>query len=127
MPTTTQEKITTSPAKGSKLLMGPMIVTRYLGPTTYLGSRIKAIHRRDSETTWQTTVYWDYSLDERDNHRAAAEHLMSQWGYNDYNDDLVIIGCGWDHDALYWLPVGPWQLEKLDDLHSKFLLWDQSH
>jgi hypothetical protein len=124
MPTITQEKITTSPAKGSKLLMGPMIVTRYLGPTTHKGDRIKAMHRRDSETTWQTTIGWDYSLEARDNHQAAADHLMSQWGYD---DDLVIIGCGWDHDAYYWLAIGRWQLEKLDDLHLKFLLWDQSH
>lgn len=90
------------------LLTGPVIVTRYLGPTDHRGSRIKATHKRDSEITWQTTVSWDYSLDAEANHQTAAEQLLGKWATR---DDLVIVGRGHDHDAYYWLVVGAWQLE----------------
>ena len=85
-----------------------MIVTRYLGPTNCRGSRVKATHKRDSETTWQATVSWDYSLDPWANHQVAAEQLLGKWVTR---DDLVIVGRGHDHDAYYWLVVGAWQLE----------------
>jgi hypothetical protein len=90
MTTTTTKHITS----------GPVIVTRYLGPTNYQGSRIKATHKRDSETTKQITIGWDDNLESRANHQAAAEQLLSQWGYN---NNLMIVGCGWDHDSYYWL------------------------
>ncbi|NBS70505.1 hypothetical protein EBT31_16565 [bacterium] len=90
------------------LLAGPVIVTRYLCPTNYRGSRVKATHKRDSETTWQATVYWDCSIDAEANHQAAAEQLLGKWITR---DDLVIVGRGHDHDAYYWLVVGAWQLE----------------
>jgi hypothetical protein len=79
---------------------GPLIITRYLGPTDHRGSRIKATHKRDSETTEQITISWDYNLDSQANHQAAAKQLLSQWGYN---NNLRIVGCGWDHDSYYWL------------------------
>ena len=96
------------PTERRGLLTGPVIVTRYLGPTDHRGSRIKATHKRDSEITWQATISWDYSLDATANHQAAAEQLLGKWLTR---DDLVIIGRGHDHDAYYWLVVGAWQLE----------------
>jgi hypothetical protein len=92
------------PTERRGLLTGPVIVTRYLGPT----NRIKATHKRDSEATWQATVAWDHSLSAEANHQTAAEQLLDRWITR---DDLVIIGRGHDHDAYYWLVVGLWQLE----------------
>jgi acetolactate synthase regulatory subunit len=83
---------------------GPVIVTRYLGPTDHRGSRIKATHKRDSETTEQITISWDYKLNSQANHQAAAEQLLSQWGYS---NDLKIVSYGWDHDSYYWLTSCP--------------------
>ncbi len=87
-----------------RMLYGPVIVTRYLGPTNHRGSRVVATHRRDQETTWRVVVDWDYSKESWENHQAAALALvdgspMSDWG-----------GClaarGHDSDAYYFL-VGP--------------------
>lgn len=90
------------------LLTGPVIVTRYLGPTNHRGSRVKATHQRDSEITWRATIEWDHSLNAEANHQLAAEQLLSKWVTS---DDLVIVGRGHDHSAYYWLVVGAWQLK----------------
>ena len=109
---TTKEQVISAneghPTQRRGLLTGPVIVTKYLGPTDHRGSRIKATHKRDSETMWQATVPWDHSLDAEANHQAAAEELVGAWLPA---DDLVIVGRGHDHDAYYWLVVGAWQLE----------------
>jgi hypothetical protein len=90
MTTTTTKHITS----------GPVIVTRYLGPTNHHGSRIKATHKHDSKITKQVTINWDSSLESQANHQAAAKQLLNQWGYD---NNLMIVGCGWDHDCYYWL------------------------
>ena len=90
------------------LLAGPVIVTRYLGPTDHRGSRVKATHQRDSEVTWRATLDWDYNLDTTKNHQLAAEQLLSKWVTS---DDLVIVGRGHDYSAYYWLVVGAWHLK----------------
>ena len=95
------------PVDSRQLLTGPVIITRYLGPTNHRGSRVKATHQRDSEVTWQATLGWDYSLDSTANHQLAAEQLLSKWVTS---DDLVIVGRGHDHNCYYWLVVGAWQL-----------------
>ena len=91
----------------SQILTGPVIVTRYLGPTNHRGSRVKATHQRDSEVTWQATLGWDHSLDSTANHQLAAEQLLTKWVTS---DDLAIVGRGHDHNCYYWLVVGGWQL-----------------
>jgi hypothetical protein len=96
------------PVKDSGLLTGPVIITRYLGPTNHRGSRVKATHQRNSEVTWQATLDWDHSLDSTANHQLAAEQLLGKWCTA---DDLVIIGRGHDHSAYYWLVVGAWRLK----------------
>ena len=35
---------------------GMIIKTKYIGPTNYRGSRIKAIHKKDSENTFSKTI-----------------------------------------------------------------------
>jgi hypothetical protein len=90
------------------LLTGPVIITRYLGPTNHLGSRVVATHKRDSETTWRAVLHWDHALNAEQNHQAAASQLLGRWLTS---DELVIVGRGHDHDAYFWLVVGLWQLE----------------
>ncbi len=90
------------------LLCGPVIVTRYLGPTNCRGSRIVATHKRDEATTWRKTLSWDHALGAEANHHAAAEALLAAWPYA---FDAAIAGRGHDHDAYYWLAVSRWQLE----------------
>lgn len=96
------------PTDSRDLLVGPVIITRYLGPTNHRCSRIKATHKRDSETTWQVTIPWDHALTAEANHMAAAQQLVGNWITS---SDLVIVGRGHDFEAYYWLVVGRYQLE----------------
>ena len=64
------------PVTDTDLLTGPVIVTRYLGPTNHRGSRVKATHQRDSDVTWRATLDWDHSLNATENHQLAAEQLL---------------------------------------------------
>jgi hypothetical protein len=82
------------------LINGPVIITRYLGPTNYLGSRVVATHRRDNETTYRKAVSWDHALNAEQNHRAAANALLAAWPYE---TALEIVGRGHDANAYYWL------------------------
>ena len=85
----------------TNLLCGPCIITRYLGPTDRLGSRVVATHRRDSSChPWRKVVPWDHALDSTENHKAAADALLASWPYT---SALVIIARGHDADAYYWL------------------------
>ena len=85
-----------------ELLIGPCIVTKYLGPTNYRGSRIKATHARDSETKWTKTISWDYSLEANKNHEKAAQALIDSWPFNEHFK-FVLKGRGHDHDHYYFL------------------------
>lgn len=96
------------PTASRDLLTGPVIITRYLGPTDHRSSRVKATHKRDSEITWQAVVSWDHALDSEANHEAAAQQLLAKWVTA---SDLVVAGRGHDSDAYYWLVVGRYQLE----------------
>lgn len=107
------------PVDNCQLLTGPVIVTRYLGPTNHRGSRVKATHQRDSEVTWRATLDWDHSLDSTANHQLAAEQLLTKWVTS---DDLVIVGRGHDHNCYYWLVVGAWQLVQAREQIQESLL-----
>lgn len=52
------------------------IVTKFLGPTNYRGSRIRATCQARS-----TVIAWDYALGVDDNHRAAAMALVCIMGW----------------------------------------------
>jgi hypothetical protein len=84
----------------SDLIMGPVIVTNYRCQTDSHESRIIAIHRRDSETTWRCYVNYDDSLSPEANHLAAAEKLLAKWPYE---NRLKIAARGHDDRAYYFL------------------------
>lgn len=94
------------------LLMGPVIITRHLGPTNHRCSRVVATHRRDSSRSncqpWRKTLAWDHALSSEANHQAAAQALLASWPYE---TDLQIVGRGHDADAYYWLTVSRALLE----------------
>jgi hypothetical protein len=54
------------------------ISTKYIGPTIYRGSRIKAF---DSDNN-QVTIPYPYELSGEDVHRKAAEALRDKMGWN---------------------------------------------
>lgn len=53
------------------------ITTRYLGPTNYRGSRVKATAQAGS-----LTIGWDDALDVEHNHDAAAKALRAKLGWD---------------------------------------------
>jgi hypothetical protein len=54
------------------------IETRYIGPTDFRGSRIKAVCEAGS-----LTVAYDDALDSTENHDAAARRLIFRLGWDD--------------------------------------------
>ena len=84
---------------------GLIIKTKYLGPTDHKQSRIKAIHKRDSERTFSKTIDWDYELESPDNHYEAAKALMDNWEFKEYHPNMKIVSMGWDHDHYYFVVV----------------------
>ena len=82
------------------IIQGPVIITRYLGPTNTRGSRVVATHKRDNKTTSRKIVSWDHALNAEANHQAAAEALLAVWPHE---TRLRIVGRGHDADAYFWL------------------------
>jgi hypothetical protein len=56
--------------------MRQAIETKFLGPTNFRGSRVKA-----SCQVGSITIGWDDALDPSDNHRAAARALVEKFGW----------------------------------------------
>lgn len=52
------------------------IATKYIGPTNFRGSRVKA-----SAEAGSVTVSWDHALSIEENHRAAAMALVAKYGW----------------------------------------------
>ena len=77
-----------------------MIRTKYLGPTNYRGSRITAVHKRDSEQTQRVTLSWDHRMDGLENAKAAALALCAKWPYE---QTMTLVACGFDHDNYYFI------------------------
>jgi hypothetical protein len=74
------------------------IITKYLGPTNFRGSRIKASCQAKS-----VTMSWDHALNPSSNHLAAAIKLATllRWDYGvwvagDLPDGSTVFCC---HDA----------------------------
>lgn len=63
------------------------IQTRYIGPTNYRGSRVKA-----TAETGSVTLSWDNALNATDNHRIAAEALANRHGWIS-NGARLVGGC----------------------------------
>lgn len=83
-----------------QLLQGPLIRTKYLGPTDHRDSRITAVHKRDSERTQRVTIPWDRELDPMENAKAAALALCKSWPYE---QTMTLVACGFDHDHYYFI------------------------
>ena len=56
------------------------IITKYLGPTATLGSRIKAMTSSGHKGSTYT-VEWDHSLNVEGNHTHAAQLLLNKLGW----------------------------------------------
>jgi hypothetical protein len=67
-----------------------IIRTKYMGPTTTKGSRIKA----KSITGKSVTISWDDALNIDNNHRAAAIALLDLHDRGAYSRDRY--SCFWD-------------------------------
>lgn len=80
------------------------ITTRFLGPTTYRGARIKA-----QASAGSLTVSWDHKLNSSGNHAAAAEGLarkMAWCGFwaaggmpDERGDVFVCVASRFDYPA----------------------------
>ncbi len=57
--------------------MRQAITTRYLGPTNYRGSRVKATCQAGS-----ITISWDDALNSEDNHSVAAYSLAAKLNWS---------------------------------------------
>jgi hypothetical protein len=57
--------------------MRQAITTKFLGPTNFRGSRVKATCQAKS-----ITVSWDHALDTNENHREAALSLATLLGWS---------------------------------------------
>ncbi len=57
------------------------IKTRYLGPTNYRASRVKAFAKSAAQGDLAVTLQWDYGLNATANHTRAAKALAEklQW------------------------------------------------
>lgn len=89
-------------------LTGPLITTRYVGPTDHRPSRVVATHKRDSARTVRATVVWDHGQDAEANHRAAALACLAR---AEFSQPLTLAARGHDHECYAWVAVGLWQLE----------------
>lgn len=89
-------------------LTGPLITTRYVGPTDHRPSRVVATHKRDSARTVRATVAWDHGQDAEANHKAAALACLAR---AEFSQLLTLAARGHDHDCYAWVAVGLWQLE----------------
>lgn len=58
------------------------ILTKYIGPTNYRDSRVKAY----TESGRSITIPWDDALNSEENHNAAALALQTKMGWT---DDLI--------------------------------------
>jgi hypothetical protein len=79
---------------------GPVIKTTYSGPTNIRDAIIIASHRRDSDTLWRAIHKYNHSLNQDENHRAAAEKLIERWPLNAKGS---IDACGYDYKHRYFI------------------------
>lgn len=87
------------------MINGPLIKTTYHGPTTHRASRITASHKRDSETTWRKTIYWDHQESAQENARLAALALIRSSPMADW--EVQLMASGYDHDHYWFIASTP--------------------
>lgn len=70
------------------------ITTKYIGPTNFRGSRVKATAQAGS-----VTIPWDCAHNADENHRLAARILATKLGWN-YAEWI----SGWNHNGdMVWI------------------------
>ncbi len=75
------------------------IETKYLGPTTYKGSRVRA--RCEAKTRY---YHWDDSLNVDENHISAANRLFKELGWNKNGkgkENAALVGGGIKHTYVF--------------------------
>jgi len=83
------------------LCSGPLIRTKYLGPTDHRLSRVTATHKRDNDVTWRATLNWDNDLDAMENAKAAALALINTSPMADWQ--VQLLASGYDQDHYYFI------------------------
>lgn len=78
------------------IINGPVIRTRYKGPTNTRGSRVIAEHRRAAGDVLRAVHSWNYALSSDANHLAAAQLLLSRWSCDAHGNGLRIAARGYD-------------------------------
>jgi hypothetical protein len=87
------------------MIHGPLIKTKFLGPTTHREPRIMASHQRDSQRTWRKATYWNPKESALENHRLAALALIRSSPMADWQ--AQIVASGFDQDHYYWIVSTP--------------------
>ena len=90
------------------------IKTYLLAPTNCKGTRIKAILKRDLETTWSFVCGWDYSLSTKENHIEACRGLINSENFFS-NEIFEIKSIGYDYEN-YFFTIG--EPEDITELRS---------
>ena len=88
------------------------IKTFLLGPTNYRGTRVKAILKRDSETTWSYTHSWQYDLSTKENHIEACKGLINSKNFFQ-NEIFEIKSIGYDYEHYYFTIGEPEDITEL--------------
>lgn len=84
------------------------IQTRFLGPTNFRGSRVKAYCQGDS-----VTVEWRHELNSAENHKRALETLIKKMDWHDW-----LWAAGWSADGKGAVAVA---LSKKDHIQSAII------
>ena len=88
------------------------IKTFLLSPTNYKGTRVKAILKRDSETTWSFVCGWDYELSTKENHIEACKGLINSKNFFQ-NEIFEIKSIGYDYEHYYFTIGEPEDITEL--------------
>ena len=88
------------------------IKTYLLSPTNHRGTRVKAILKRDSETSWSFVHDWNYELSTKENHIEACRGLISSDSF--FNNEIFEIkSIGYDYEHYYFTIGEPDEIAEL--------------
>ena len=88
------------------------IRTYLLPPTNCRGTRVKAILKRDLETTWSFTHDWQYDLSTKENHIEACRGLINSDNFFS-NEIFEIKSIGYDYEHYYFTIGEPDEITEL--------------
>tara|TARA_R100001510_G_C7546990_1_gene132244 strand:+ start:379 stop:690 length:312 start_codon:yes stop_codon:yes gene_type:complete len=95
----------------SDLKTGWCIVTKYHGPTDYIGPRIHATVKRDQSTLWEVAVEPKSEMESVDNHRRAAQLMIDTWEFKERFPDMKLFTYGFDTDQYYFIAATPAEID----------------